>query len=70
MIRPSDGLPASYKNFPTHREAIYFPDKVKKKHNFADLIDRYLEFYLIYKPKNAKDTVRHLNWWKTKLEKY
>ena len=45
MIRPSDGLPPTYKTFPTHQEAkdwalqeeanrrqgIYFPEQLKKK---------------------------------------
>lgn len=57
MIRPSDGLPAMYKTFPTYEEAkdwvtiqegnrrqgIYFPEKLKKKHTAAELIDLYIE---------------------------
>lgn len=34
------------------------------------LINRYISIILPLKPKNAKDTERHLMWWKEKLGKY
>ena len=57
MIRTEDGLPPTYKTFPTHQEAkdwaiqeeakrrqgIYFPDKLKQKHTLGELIDRYID---------------------------
>ena len=81
MIRTQDGLPPIYKTFPTHQEAkewaiqqealrrqgLYFPEQIKKKHTLADLIDRYIELILSSKPKNARDTLRHLTWWKEKV---
>ena len=75
MIRPDDGLPPTYKTFPTYQEAkdwaiqeeanrrqgIYFPDKLKKKHTAAELIDRYVELIL---PgiKSKEDILRQLHW--------
>lgn len=84
MIRPSDGLPAMYKTFPTFEEAkdwaaieegnrrqgIYFPEKLKKKHTVAELIDQYIEALPLLGAKSAEDIVRHLNWWKAKIGKY
>ena len=84
MIRPNDGLPPTYKTFPTLQEAkdwsvqeearrrqgLYFPDQARKKHTLTELIDRYIELILPSKPKNARDILRHLNWWKEKLGKY
>jgi len=83
MIRPNDGLPTTYKTFPTFQEAkdwsikeearrrqgIYFPEQIKKQHTLSDLIDRYNELMLTGKVKSAEDILRHLNWWKTKIGK-
>jgi hypothetical protein len=84
MIRPSDGLPAMYKTFPTFEEAkdwaaieecnrrqgIYFPEKLKKKHTVAELIDLYTEALPHLGVKSAEDILRHLTWWKAKIGKY
>ncbi len=84
MIRPSDGLPAMYKTFPTFEEAkdwaaieegnrrqgIYFPEKLKKKHTVAELIDLYTEALPLLGVKSAEDILRHLKWWKVKIGKY
>ncbi len=84
MIRPNDGLPPTYKTFPTLQEAkdwalkeeakrrqgLYFPEQAKKKHTLSELIDRYIELVLPSKPKNAKDTHRQLMWWKEKIGGY
>jgi integrase len=81
MIRTNDGLGDVSKTFPTHGEAkdwgiqqealrrqgLYFPEQIKKKHTLGDLIDRYIELILPCKPKNARDTLRQLAWWKEKL---
>ena len=34
---------------------------------FADLIDLYIERVLPGKPRNAKNVLRHLMWWKVRL---
>jgi integrase len=84
LIRARDGHPPKYKNFPTKQEAkdwakleearrlqeTYFPDQAKKKYTLPELIDRYIEEVLPSKPKNARDTKRHLLWWKAKIGKY
>lgn len=73
-----------YKTFPTfeevkdwaaieegdRRQGIYFPEKLKKKHTVAELIDLYIEALPLLGAKSAEDIVRHLNWWKTKIGKY
>lgn len=84
MIRQSDGFPAAYKTFPTFQEAkdwgiqeearrrqgAYLPYRDTQRKTLVDLIDRYLTIVLPTKPKNARDTRRHLIWWKEKLGKY
>jgi len=84
MIRQSDGFPAAYKTLPTRQEAkdwaqeeevrrrqgFSSAEQAKQKHTLADLIDRYLTIILPTKSKNARDTKRHLLWWKEKLGKY
>src|SRR5580700_5470286 len=84
MIRPQDGLPATYKTFPAFQEAkdwsiqeeakrrqgIYFPEQIRKKHSLTELIDRYIELILPGKIQSADDMLRHLNWWKDKIGKY
>lgn len=84
MIRPSDGFPAMYKTWPTYEEAkdwaiqeeakrrqgIYFPEKLKKKHTVAELIDLYTEALPHLGIKSAEDILRHLKWWKAKIGKY
>lgn len=84
LIRANDGHPPAYKNFPTRQEAkdwgkleearrlkeTYFPDQAKKKHTLTELGYRYIEEVLPSKPKNAKDTKRHIEWWIRKIGKY
>ena len=81
MIRSQDGFPPAYKSFPTYQEAkdwaiqeearrrqgVYFPDTLKKRNTLNDLISSYLDNILPMKPKNAKDTKRHLEWWKKRI---
>lgn len=84
MIRPNDGLPTTYKTFPTFQEAkdwsiqeearrrqgIYFPEQLKKRHTLSELVDRYIELMSSEKVKSAEDILRHLNWWKGKIGKF
>lgn len=84
QIRNNDGHPPQSKNFPTLQEAkdwakdeearrrqeTYFPDQAKKKRTLAELIDLYIEEVLPLKPKNARDTLRHLLYAKAKIGKY
>lgn len=84
QIRNNDGHPPQSKNFPTMQEAkdwvrdeearrrqeTYFPEQGKKKHTLTELIDLYIEEILPSKPKNSKDTKRHLAWWKGEIGKY
>jgi integrase len=84
LIRANDGHPPAYKNFPTKQEAkdwakleearrlkeTYFPDQAKRKHTLTELGHRYIEEVLPSKPKNAKDTKRHIEWWIKKIGKY
>jgi len=84
MIRPSDGFPAMYKTWPTYEEAkdwaiqeeakrrqgIYFPEKLKKKHTVAELIDLYTEALPHLGVKSAEDILCHLKCWKAKIGKY
>jgi integrase len=84
MIRQSDGFPPTYKTFPTLQEAkdwskqeeacrrqgAYFPEQAKAKHTLSELIDRYVATILSSRPKNTRDTKRHLKWWKERLGKY
>lgn len=81
IIRDKDGHPESYETFPNKQEAIdwqikerarrraeiYFPERENKKRTLGELIDKYISDVLPSKPKNAKDTKRHLEWWKEKL---
>lgn len=77
-------MPNIYKTFPTLQEAkdwsiqeeakrrqeLYLPEQAKKKHTLTELIDRYIELILPCKPKNARETERHLIWWKGKIGGY
>ncbi len=84
-ILKKDGFPPVYKSgFPTKQEAKdwaakeeglrqqanYFPEQASQKHTLATTIDRYIELILPSKPKSAKDTLRHLTWWKEKIGGY
>ncbi len=84
MIRQSDGYPPAYKTFPTKQEAkdwatqeeahrrqgAYFPEQSRNKRTLNELIDLYIEIILPTKPKNAKDTKRHLQWWGSRIGKF
>ena len=81
IIRDNDGHPPKYETFPTlqeakdwevkerarRREEVYFPERINKKQTVGELIDKYIAEVLPNKPKSARDTERHLNWWKGKI---
>lgn len=81
IIRDNDGHPPKYETFPTMQEAkdwevkekarrrseTYFPERTNKTQNLSELIDKYILEVLSSKPKNARDTKRHLEWWKEKI---
>ena len=49
------------------REGRHFKTSEAKRHTLGDLIDRYVKEVVPRHPQNAVNTIRHLNWWKTKL---
>jgi hypothetical protein len=75
LIRIKDGLPSTCKSFPTLQEAkdwalkeeanrrqqIYFPEQIRKKRTFDELVDRYTESVVPFKLKDPSDTLRFLN---------
>ena len=52
------------------REGRHFKTTEAKKRTLEELIDRYITDILPTKPKNSKNTLLHLNWWKEELGKY
>jgi integrase len=84
-ILKKDGFPPVYKSgFHTKQEAKdwasneearrqqanYLPEQASQKHTLAATVDKYVELILPSKPKSAKDTLRHLTWWKEKIGGY
>lgn len=81
QVRLNDGLPMQSKSFPTlveartwkaqeetkRRQGMYFPTMTSKQNKLDALIDRYIEKILPSKPKNSRNTLQHLTWWKMKL---
>jgi integrase len=49
------------------RNNRHFKSSEAKRHTLAELIDRYIRDVLPGKPKNARDQVRQLNWWKAEI---
>ena len=49
------------------REGRHFKTAEAKRHTFADLVDRYLKEVLPARPRNAANTLRHLQFWRQKL---
>lgn len=49
------------------RQGRYFKTAEAKKHNVAELIDRYIETVIPTKPKNASATTAQLLWWKDQI---
>ncbi|MEO7560179.1 MAG: site-specific integrase [Nitrosospira sp.] len=52
------------------RENRHFKTSEAKRHTLAELIDRYVRDVLPTKPKNARDQLRQLNWWKAEIGQY
>lgn len=52
------------------RENRHFKTAEAKRHTLGELIDRYIKGVLSTKPKNARDQVRQLEWWKEKIGSY
>lgn len=49
------------------REGRHFKTTEAKRRTLGQLIDRYIEDVLPSKPKNSKNTLLHLTWWKEEL---
>jgi hypothetical protein len=48
----------------------YFNQIEAQKHTLGEAIDRYIKIVLPGKPKNAKNLLQHLLWWKQQLGEY
>lgn len=46
------------------KEGRHFKTSESKKHTLGKLIDRYISTILPYKPKNARNQITQLQWWK------
>lgn len=51
-------------------EGRYFDKVEAQKHTFGEMIDRYIDTVLSKRQKYARNTLRHLNWWKDQLGDY
>lgn len=49
------------------REGRHFKTTEAKRRTMSEMIDRYIKDILPTKPKNSKNTLLHLNWWKEEL---
>lgn len=49
------------------REGRHFKTTEAKRRVLGEMIDRYIKDILPTKPKNSKNTLLHLNWWKEEL---
>jgi integrase len=49
------------------REGRHFKTTEAKRRVLSEMIDRYIKDILPTKPKNSKNTLLHLNWWKEEL---
>ena len=52
------------------REGRHFKTTEAKRRTLGEMIDRYITDILPTKPKNSKNTILHLKWWKDELGKY
>lgn len=52
------------------REGRHFKTTEAKRRTLGQLIERYIDEVLPSKPKNAKNTLLHLTWWKEELGSY
>lgn len=49
---------------------IHMPNLASKKKTLSEAINLYIETIIPLKPKNAKNTIRHLEWWRGELGAY
>lgn len=49
---------------------IHMPSLAAKRTTLSEAIDRYIKEVVSQKPKNAKNTIRHLEWWRKELGEY
>jgi integrase len=49
------------------REGRHFPSAAAKRYTVADMVDRYIREVLPLRPKNARNTRRHLEWWAAQI---
>jgi integrase len=52
------------------REGRHFKTTEAKRRTLGEMIDRYINDILPTKPKNSKNTLLHLTWWKEELGQY
>ena len=52
------------------REGRHFKTTEAKRRTLGEMIERYIKDILPTKPKNNKNTLLHLNWWKEELGQY
>lgn len=52
------------------RHGRHFKTSEAKRHTLAELTDRYCRDVLTIKPKNARDQLRQLDWWKDEIGSY
>lgn len=52
------------------REGRHFKTTEAKRRTLGELIERYIKEVLPTKPKNSKNTLLHLHWWKEELGQY
>lgn len=52
------------------REGRHFKTTEAKRRTLGEMIDRYIKDVIQEKPKNLKNRVLHLNWWKEELGQY
>lgn len=52
------------------REGRHFKTTEAKRRTLGEMIDRYIKDILPLKPKNNKNTMLHLKWWKDELGQY
>ena len=52
------------------REGRQFKTTESKKRTLNEMVDRYIKDVIPTKPKNSKNTLLHLNWWKKELGSY
>ncbi|MGE3319093.1 MAG: tyrosine-type recombinase/integrase [Candidatus Berkiella sp.] len=52
------------------REGRHFKTTEAKRRTLGEMIDRYIQEVIPHKPKNQRNRILQLNWWKSELGKY